>query len=130
MSNPIADEIFAIRPILHEVEVPEWHRSVWIRPVTLQEQGRLADAGHKFEKADPSARLKGTTVKLIIWVVSSDADGTLLFSEDQVPQIVKQPASVFLRLQDEILKLSGLTEDSRAAIEKNSETVPTDKLDS
>jgi hypothetical protein len=40
---------------------------------------------------------------------------------------MSQPASVFLRLQDAILELSGLTESARAALEKNSETAQTDK---
>ena len=121
------EQVLATKPALKEVEVPEWGGSVWIRPVTLGEQGKLADAGHKFEKADPSARLKGTTVKLVIWVVS-DENGMPLFADTDLPKLMDQPASVFLRLQDAILELSGLTESARAELEKNSETVQTDKL--
>jgi hypothetical protein len=120
------EQILAVAPRLQEVEVPEWGGSVWIRPVTLGEQGKLADAGHKFEKADPSARLKGTTVKLVIWV-TSDESGAPLFTDADLPSLMSQPASVFLRLQDAILELSGLTESARAALEKNSETAQTDK---
>lgn len=120
------EQVLATRPALKEVEVPEWGGSVWIRPVSLGEQGKLADAGHKFEKADPSARLKGTTVKLVIWVVS-DESGVPIFSDTDLPALMNQPASVFLRLQDAILELSGLTEASRAELEKNSETAQTDK---
>ena len=38
-------EVLSIRPHLKEVEVPEWGGSVWIRPITLAEQGKLADLG-------------------------------------------------------------------------------------
>lgn len=120
------EQVLATRPALKEMEVPEWGGSVWIRPVTLGEQGKLADAGHKFEKAVPSTRLKGTTVQLITWVVS-DADGNPLFGETDIPALMNQPATVFLKLQDAILELSGLTEASRAELEKNSETGQTGK---
>ena len=123
------EQVLATKPALKEVEVPEWGGSVWIRPVTLGEQGKLANAGTKFEKADPSARLKGTTVALIIWVVS-DENGTPLFSDTDIPALMNQPAAIFLRLQDAILELSGLTESSRAELEKNSGTVQTGKPDS
>ena len=117
------EQVLATRPALKEVEVPEWGGSVWIRPVTLGEQGKLANAGVKFEKADPSARLKGTTVALIIWVVS-DENGNPMFAESDIPALMNQPATIFLKLQDAILELSGLTEASRAEIAKNSESVP------
>jgi hypothetical protein len=123
------EQILACKPELKEMEVPEWGGSVWIRPVTLGEQGRLADAGHKFEKADPSARLKGTTVKLITWVVS-DETGNPMFADTDIPALMNQPATIFLKLQDAILELSGLTESSRAELEKNSATGQTDKPDS
>ena len=123
------EQVLATKPVLKEVEVPEWGGSVWIRPVTLGEQGKLANAGVKFEKADPSARLKGTTVALIIWVVS-DENGTPLFGDTDIPALMNQPAAVFLRLQDAILELSGLTESSRTELEKNSGTVQTGKPDS
>ena len=123
------EQILGTKPVLKEVDVPEWGGSVWIRPVTLDEQGKLADAGMKFEKANPSARLRGTTVKLVIWV-TSDQDGNSLFAEADQPKLMEQPASVFLRLQDAILELSGLTEASRAELEKNSGTGLTARLDS
>lgn len=116
------EQVLATKPALKEVEVPEWGGSVWIRPVTLGEQGRLANAGAKYEKADPSTRLKGTTVALIIWVVS-DENGMPMFSDSDIPSLMNQPAAVFLKLQDAILELSGLTESARAEIAKNSESV-------
>ncbi len=44
------EQILAASPKLKEVEVPEWGGSVFIRPVTLEEQGKLADLGAKHEK--------------------------------------------------------------------------------
>lgn len=123
------EQVLATKPALKEIEVPEWGGSVWIRPVTLAEQGRLANAGLKYEKADPSTRLKGTTVALIIWVVS-DENGNPMFAESDIPGLMNQPASIFLRLQDAILELSGLTESARAELEKNSATGQIAKLDS
>ena len=49
-----------------------------------------------------------------------DEDGKPLFTgEDLAGLMSKSSASAFLRLQDAVLKYSGLTEESRRELEKN-----------
>ena len=113
------EQILAASPKLKEVEVPEWGGSVFIRPVTLEEQGKLADLGAKHEKASAAIRIRHCTLSLLQWTVC-DEDGRQLFTaEDLAGLMSKSSASAFLRLQDAVLKYSGLTEESRRELEKN-----------
>ena len=113
------EQILATSPKLKEVEVPEWGGSVFIRPVTLEEQGKLADLGARHEKSSAAVRIRHCTLSLLQWTVC-DEDGKPLFTaEDLAGLMNKSSASAFLRLQDAVLKYSGLTEESRRELEKN-----------
>jgi hypothetical protein len=125
MSQLKKEQILAASLRLKEVEVPEWGGSVFIRPVTLEEQGKLADLGAKHEKSSAAARIRHCTPSLLQWTVC-DEDGKSLFTtEDLAGLISKSSASASLRLQDAVLKFSGLTEESRRELEKNLLTGPT-----
>jgi hypothetical protein len=90
----------------------------FIGPVTLGEQGKLADLGAKHEKSSAAARIRHCTLSLLQWTVC-DEDGKPLFSaEDLAGLMGKSSSSAFLRLQDAVLKFSGLTEESRRELEK------------
>jgi len=92
------EQILATSPKLKEVEVPEWGGSVFIRPVTLEEQGKLADLGAKHEKSSAALRIKHCTLSLLQWTVC-DEDGKALFTgEDLAGLMNKSSASAFLRL--------------------------------
>ncbi len=110
--------ILGKNPQLKEVEIPEWGGSVFIRPITLQEQATLADMGAKFERGSVVVRMKHVTLQLVRWAVV-DVDGAAIFDEKDVEILMNKTASAFLRLQDAILKYSGLTEKSREELEKN-----------
>lgn len=113
------EQILAASAKLKEVEVPEWGGSVFIRPVTLEEQGKLADLGVKHEKSSAAIRIRHCTLSLLQWTVC-DEDGKQLFTaEDLAGLMSRSSASAFLRLQDAVLKFSGLTEESRRELEKN-----------
>jgi hypothetical protein len=119
MSQLTKEQILTASPKLQEVEVPEWGGSVFIRPVTLEEQGRLADLGAKHEKSSAALRIRHCTLILLQWTVC-DEDGKALFTADDLAGLMnKSSASAFLRLQDAVLKYSGLTEESRRELEKN-----------
>lgn len=120
------EEILAVPPQVKQVDVPEWGGSVYIRPVTLKEQAKLADLGAKFEKSSTLDRMRNGTLCLIQWTVC-DADGQSLFGSDDMARLLDKSASAFLRLQDEILALSGLTKESREELEKNLLTATNDK---
>ncbi len=129
MSQLTKEQILAITPKLEEIEVPEWGGSVFIRPVTLAEQAKLADLGTKFEKAAVVDRMKNITLRLVQWAVS-DSEGLPLFDARDLEALMTKSASAFLRLQDAILKLSGLTEESRNELEKNLQSAPSGGPDS
>jgi hypothetical protein len=56
-------QILAIAPRLKEVDVPEWCGSVFIRPLTIHEQAKLADLGTKYEKGSVVDRMKNCTLR-------------------------------------------------------------------
>ncbi len=118
-------QILAAAPRLKEVEVPEWAGSVFIRPLTIHEQAKLADLGTKYEKASVVERMKNCTMRLVQWSVC-DERGNALFETADLEPLMAKSASAFLRLQDAILALSGLTEESRRELEKNLLSAPTD----
>jgi len=54
------------------VEVPEWGGSVFIRPLTIHEQAKLADLGTKYEKSSVVERMKNCTMRLVQWSVCDE----------------------------------------------------------
>ncbi len=103
---------------IQRVDIPEWDETVLVRPLTLAEQAKLADFAAKYEKAGFLERMRNTTLRVIQWA-TVDETGSPVFTSDDLESMLNQPAGGFLRLQDEILKLSGLTEESRRELEKN-----------
>ena len=122
-------QILSTSPRLKEVDVPEWGGSVFIRPLTIHEQAKLADLGTKYEKSSVVDRMKNCTLRLVQWSVC-DEQGNPLFEAGDLEPIMSKAASAFLRLQDAILALSGLTEESRKELEKNLLSAPSDGPDS
>jgi hypothetical protein len=118
MDSNLRDQILGSRPKLYALDVPEWGCVVYLRPITLAEQGRLADLGTKFEKAGLLERIRRVTMPLIVSVVC-DETGTPIFTNADIEALMEKSAGSANRLQDEILKISGLTADSRAELEKN-----------
>ncbi len=122
-------QILSTLPRLKEVDVPEWGGSVFIRPLTIHEQAKLADLGTKYEKSSVVDRMKNCTLRLVQWSVC-DEQGNPLFEAGDLEPLMSKAASAFLRLQDAILALSGLTEESRKELEKNLLSAPSDGPDS
>ena len=122
-------QILATTSRLKEVDVPEWSGSVFIRPLTIHEQAKLADLGTKYEKSSVVDRMKNCTMRLVQWSVC-DGEGNPLFEAGDLEPLMSKAASAFLRLQDAILALSGLTEESRKELEKNLLSAPSDGPDS
>ncbi len=122
-------QILSTSPRPKEVDVPEWGGSVFIRPLTIHEQAKLADLGTKYEKSSVVDRMKNCTLRLVQWSVC-DEQGNPLFEAGDLEPLMSKAASAFLRLQDAILALSGLTEESRKELEKNLLSAPSDGPDS
>ncbi len=113
------EQILAASPKLKEIEVPEWGGSVFIRPVTLEEQGKLADLEARHEKSSAAVRIRHCTLSLLQWTVCGEDGKQLFTAEDLAGLMSKSSASAFLRLRDAVLRFSGLTEESRRELEKN-----------
>jgi len=111
-------QILSTSPRLKEVDVSEWGGSVFICPLTIHEQAKLADLGTKYEKSSVVDRMKNCTLRLVQWSVC-DEQGNPLFEAGDLEPLMRKAASAFLRLQDAILALSGLTEESHEELEKN-----------
>jgi hypothetical protein len=122
-------QILATVPRLKEVEVPEWGGSVFIRPLTIHEQAKLADLGTKYAKSSVVDRTKNCTLRLVQWSVCDEHIAPLLETADIEP-LMSKAASTFLCLQGAILALSGLTEESRKELGKHLLSAPSDRLDS
>ena len=98
-------------------------------PLTIHKQAKLADLGTKYEKSSVVDRMKNCTLRLVQWSVC-DEQGNPLFEAGDLEPLMSKAASAFLRLQDAILALSGLTEESRKELEKNLLSAPSDGPDS
>jgi hypothetical protein len=111
-------QILNRKPILKEVPIPQWGGFVYIKPLTVAEQTKLAELGTKYEKANTAARIKNITLQVIKWSVT-DCDGMPLFEDADLDQLLQSDASAIMSLQDAIIRYSGLTEESRKELEKN-----------
>ena len=115
------DDIFLAKPKCEEFSVPEWGGTIMIRPITLEEQGKLADLTRKFADANNTVKLREISLSLLLWACCN-ADGEPLFSKDNIPKLAGSPAAAIMRIQEQILRISGLTEETRKELEKNSLT--------
>jgi len=112
-------DIFSAKPHMTELAVPEWGGHILVRPITLEEQGKMADLTRKFADANSATKLRECTLPLLLWTVL-DIDGNPLFTREDLPKLQTSPAAAIMRVQDFVLKFSGLTEESRKELEKNS----------
>ncbi len=126
MAELTREQILAAPAKLVETDVPEWGGSVWIRPMTLAEHAKMADLYIRFEKASTVDKAKRVVWPLIVAIVSN-SKGEPIFTPEDYEEVSAKPASAgaILRLQEEIRQLSGLTKESREALEKNSPTALT-----
>ena len=116
-------DIFSAKRKLLEVEVTEWGGTVFIRPLTLAQQAKLADNGIKNEDSTVQVRMKDVMLPLILWSVV-DENGDRIFDDSDKEKLMDTPASALLALQEKILDNSGLTAESRTELEKNLKTAP------
>ena len=93
-------------------------------PITTMASGLWVWAPIPFESGRPHP-LIGCAVGMV-----DDEQGNALFETGDLEPLMSKAASAFLRLQDAILALSGLTEESRKELEKNLLSAPSDGPDS
>lgn len=109
------DAILAAQDIPYEdVEVPEWGGVVRIRGLSAKDRDEL---GLTFDANDKESVL-GLRGRLLQKVIVGD-DGNLLFTPEQLDEIVGKAASVIDKLFNVAQRLSGFSKSEVAAITEN-----------
>ena len=99
-----AEEIFAVQDIeTVEVKVPEWGGIVRLRSLSGEEAFTFA----KLIEKDKSS---GAVQVLLLSAV--DANGSQLFTSEDLDKLKKKSLHAIMRLQKEALRINGLTEEA------------------
>jgi len=96
------------------VPVPEWGGSVWVQEMTAGARDEF-DTWVMTHQKEPGLRFR----ILIATVV--DENGELLFSDLDIPDLVKKSSAIIHRLSEIGARLSGIGEALLDEMEKNSE---------
>jgi len=104
-----ADEILAVDDTRYErVPVPEWKGTVRIRSLSAEEVQEYV------ESIDGPAKRNAMVMMMMRSAV--DKDGRQLFGDPKVLGALKKKSmSAYVRLQDKILELNGLSDKAKAA---------------
>jgi hypothetical protein len=99
-----------------EVQIPEWEGSVWVRSLTVGERDQI-------DSEFNAARSKGKTpdnlrARMII-KGCCDAAGQPLFTDADLIEINKLPATILEKIFDAILKINRIGAGSVEDAEKN-----------
>jgi hypothetical protein len=90
------------------VEVPEWGGIVRIRSLTAENMTEFLRATEMADKGD-------STVKAMM-LTACDEEGNLIFKDPSALQVLKKKSLLpFVRIQERVLVMNGLTEESRSA---------------
>jgi hypothetical protein len=102
------------------VDVPELGGSIWVQEMSAEQRDRFDDWILR-EGKDPS-ELRARIVSLC----SVDENGKRLFTDLDIPDLKTLPSKAIGRISSQAFRMSGLSEEAVAGIEKNSEAVPND----
>lgn len=99
-----------------EVQIPEWEGSVWVRSLTVGERDQI-------DSEFNAARNKGKTpdnlrARMII-KGCCDEQGQALFTEADLAEINKLPATVLEKIFDSILRINRIGAGAVEEAEKN-----------
>lgn len=99
-----------------EVAIPEWEGSVWVRSLTVGERDQI-------DSEFNAARNKGKTpdnlrARMIIKGCCDEA-GQPLFTDADLPEINKLPATILEKIFDSILKINRIGAGAVDEAEKN-----------
>jgi hypothetical protein len=99
-----------------EIVIPEWEGSVWVRSLTVGERDSI-------DSDFNAARTKGKTpdnlrARMLI-KGCCNADGSALFSESDIADVNKLPATILEKIFDAILKINRIGAGAVEDAEKN-----------
>lgn len=99
-----------------EIQIPEWEGSVWVRSLTVGERDQIdADFNTSRNKGKTPENLRS---RMLIRGCC-DADGKPLFSESDVVEVNKLPATILEKIFDAILKINRIGAGAVEEAEKN-----------
>jgi hypothetical protein len=126
-------DIFKAQELRKElVSVPEWGGDVWVQEMDAEQrdlfdrwivQRDMKDENGKY--IYPEHRNGGMRLRVLIATVV-DENGKLMFSDLDLPDLANKSGKVVARISDVGMKLSGMSEESKAEMTKNSEPVPSE----
>lgn len=98
------------------VDVPEWGEKVTVRSLTAEEQERWWDilTLHAEQRIDPPGGRKAS----FVFMACLDESGKDLFKPEDIPAIGKKHPAAINRLFTAIQRLSGMTNEAQADLEK------------
>ena len=103
------------------VAVPEWGGSVWVQEMDAAARDRF-DA---WVVKRAGNEVGGMRLRVLIATVVNE-DGTPMFSDLDIPDLMKKSSRATSRLSDVGMKLSGMNEEAKVETVKNSEPAPSD----
>lgn len=124
------DQILAADDIKTErIAVPEWGGDVIVRGLTAKERGRAIKACTRVVGNKPDTDFGALQTQMMAIGVIDEA-GNRLFTDNDVQALNGKHSGVIEKIFTAIAKLSGVAEDEIAEMRKNSESSPTDDLNS
>jgi hypothetical protein len=114
----------AVRRALKEFEVPEWGRTVYLRPLLLEERSRLADLAPQFDGMSNEERMRKIILPVLADAVCDESGKPLYTLEELREETRWLDLKTVYALQHAIVGASGLTPEARTELEKNSPGAP------
>lgn len=100
------------------VPVPEWGGEVLVRGMTAAQRDDYEQSLMKGKGSDREVNLRNARTKLAVRSVV-DADGELLFAEQDVVALGKKSAAALQRVFDVATRLSGLSKEDLVDLTEN-----------
>lgn len=124
MAKLTRDQILNVQDLSTEiVDVPEWGGEVTVKAMTGLERDAFEGS---LMGTSGSVKIDNIRAKLVQKTVVDEETGKQLFSVADIEMLGGKSAAALDRIFTVARKLSGLSEDDVAALEKNSSPVPTD----
>jgi hypothetical protein len=108
---------------IHEVEVPEWGGSVFVKGMTGTERDKFESSIIEMRGNQQRVNMIDVRAKLACYTIC-DEKGKRLFTDVEIKELAKKSASALQRIFDVAQKLSGIGADDVESLLKNSESAP------
>jgi len=107
------------------VDVPELQEGaqIWIQEMS-------ADARDQFDNWVVGSKTRDGMRARVLIATAIDDEGKLMFSELDIPDLLKMSGKAMVRLADAGMELSGMNEPAKVEVIKNSEADPKEGLPS